>query len=229
MKVKKFGVVICVILSVLMMVSANANPELDNPQEPEEPENPYSILDTYSATLSKSGSTANVAGSIYSVIGTSKVTIKLELQKKYNDVARIQGELDELRQLIKGHEDDPDFVDPATGEPLSKIQAQISEKNKAITDFQVEVQSVQDQMEDVKNNLLAPIKARYKSILEAFIREKKQNERISYIIIDKKDVVCADLAFDITNIIEERIKDDNERRARNRRNNAAGEPISEQE
>ena len=70
------------ILSVLMMVSANANPELDNPQEPEEPENPYSILDTYSATLSKSGSTANVAGSIYSVIGTSKVTIKLELQKK---------------------------------------------------------------------------------------------------------------------------------------------------
>ena len=154
---------------------------------------------------------------------------KLELQKKYNDVARIQGELDELRQLIKGHEDDPDFVDPATGEPLSKIQAQISEKNKAITDFQVEVQSVQDQMEDVKNNLLAPIKARYKSILEAFIREKKQNERISYIIIDKKDVVSADSAFDITNIIEERIKDDNERRARNRRNNAAGEPISEQE
>ena len=154
---------------------------------------------------------------------------KLELQKKYNDVARIQGELDELRQLIKGHEDDPDFVDPATGEPLSKIQAQISEKNKAITDFQVEVQSVQDQMEDVKNNLLAPIKARYKSILEAFIREKKQNERISYIIIDKKDVVCADLAFDITNIIEARIKDDNERRARNRRNNAAGEPISERE
>lgn len=43
MKVKKFGVVICVILSVLMMVSAYANPELDNPQEPEEPENPYSI------------------------------------------------------------------------------------------------------------------------------------------------------------------------------------------
>jgi len=28
MKVKKFGVVICVILSVLMMVSAYANPEL---------------------------------------------------------------------------------------------------------------------------------------------------------------------------------------------------------
>ena len=36
-----------------MMVSANANPELDNPQEPEEPENPYSILDTDYATLSK--------------------------------------------------------------------------------------------------------------------------------------------------------------------------------
>jgi Skp family chaperone for outer membrane proteins len=150
---------------------------------------------------------------------------KLELQKEYSEVATVQGELDELRKLIRGHEDDPDFVDPATGETLSDIQRKISDKNSFVTKFQENVQRVQDEMEDVKNNLLAPIRARYKSILEAFIREKKQNERISYIIFDKKDVVCADLAFDITNIIEARIKDDNERRARNRRNNAAGEPI----
>ncbi len=153
---------------------------------------------------------------------------KQELQKKYNEVAGIQGELDELRKLIKEHEDDIDFVDPATGSSLSELQTQLAAKNKIVTDFQEEIQKVQDEMEEVKNNLLAPIKARYKSILEAFIKEKRQNEKISYIIIDKNYVVSADLAFDITNIIEERIKDDNERRERNIKNNAASEPASEQ-
>ena len=153
---------------------------------------------------------------------------KQELQKKYNEVAGIQGELDDLRKLIKEHEDDIDFVDPATGSSLSELQTQLAAKNKIVTDFQEEVQKVQDEMEEVKNNLLAPIKARYKSILEAFINEKKQNEKISYIIIDKNHVVSADLAFDITNIIEKRIKDDNERRERNIKNNAASEPASEQ-
>lgn len=153
---------------------------------------------------------------------------KQELQKKYNEVAGIQGELDDLRKLIKEHEDDIDFVDPNTGSSLSELQTQLAAKNKIVTDFQEEVQKVQDEMEEVKNNLLAPIKARYKSILEAFINEKKQNEKISYIIIDKNHVVSADLAFDITNIIEKRIKDDNERRERNIKNNAASEPASEQ-
>lgn len=153
---------------------------------------------------------------------------KQELQKKYNEVAGIQGELDELRKLIKEHEDDIDFVDPATGSSLSELQTQLAAKNKIVADFQEEVQKVQDEMEEVKNNLLAPIRARYKSILEAFIKEKRQNEKISYIIIDKNYVVSADLAFDITNIIEERIKDDNERRERNIKNNAASEPASEQ-
>lgn len=153
---------------------------------------------------------------------------KQELQKKYNEVAGIQGELDDLRKLIKEHEDDIDFVDPNTGSSLSELQTQLAAKNKIVTDFQEEVQKVQDEMEEVKNNLLAPIKARYKSILEAFINEKKQNEKISYIIIDKNHVVSADSAFDITNIIEKRIKDDNERRERNIKNNAASEPASEQ-
>lgn len=153
---------------------------------------------------------------------------KQELQKKYNEVAGIQGELDDLRKLIKEHEDDIDFVDPATGSSLSELQTQLAAKNKIVTDFQEEVQKVQDEMEEVKNNLLAPIKARYKSILEAFINEKKQNEKISYIIIDKNHVVSADSAFDITNIIEKRIKDDNERRERTIKNNAASEPASEQ-
>lgn len=153
---------------------------------------------------------------------------KQELQKKYNEVAGIQGELDDLRKLIKEHEDDIDFVDPNTGSSLSELQTQLAAKNKIVTDFQEEVQKVQDEMEEVKNNLLAPIKARYKSILEAFINEKKQNEKISYIIIDKNHVVSADSVFDITNIIEKRIKDDNERRERNIKNNAASEPASEQ-
>ena len=130
--------------------------------------------------------------------------------------------------MRKEHEDDIDFVDPNTGSSLSELQTQLAAKNKIVTDFQEEVQKVQDEMEEVKNNLLAPIKARYKSILEAFINEKKQNEKISYIIIDKNHVVSADLAFDITNIIEKRIKDDNERRERNIKNNAASEPASEQ-
>lgn len=153
---------------------------------------------------------------------------KQELQKKYNEVTGIQGELDELRKLIKEHEDDIDFVDPATGLSLSELQTQLAAKNKIVTDFQEEIQKVQDEMEEVKNNLLAPIKARYKSILEAFIKEKRQNEKISYIIIDKNYVVSADSVFDITNIIEERIKDDNERRERNIKNNASSEPASEQ-
>lgn len=152
---------------------------------------------------------------------------KQELQKKYSVVAGVQSELEELRKLIKGHEDDIDFVDPATGLTLSELQMQLAEKNKIVTDFQEEVQKVQEEMEEMKNNLLAPIKARYKSILEVYIKKIKQTENVPLIIIDKSYVVSADLVFDVTNVIEQLIKEDNERRE-GIRNNTQSEPVSEQ-
>lgn len=152
-----------------------------------------------------------------------------ELQKKYNEVASMQGELDDLRKVIKAHEDDIDFVDPATGMTLSDLQIQLDAKNKAVTDFQIEMQRAEEEMNALRNKLLAPIISRYNSILEAFINEKKETDKISYMILDKSGVASSDAAFDITDIIKERIKDDNERRERNIKNNAAGEPVSEKE
>lgn len=150
-----------------------------------------------------------------------------DLQKKYNEVAGIQSELDDLRRLINDHKDDIDFVDPATGSTLSELQTQFEKKSRIVTDFQVEVQKVEQDMADLKSSLLAPIITRYNSILEAFIKEKKENEGVSYIILDKSCVASADTSFDITDIIKKRIGADNERRERNIKNNAANEPVSD--
>ena len=150
-----------------------------------------------------------------------------DLQKKYNEVAGIQSELDDLRRLINDHKDDIDFVDPATGSTLSELQTQFEKKSRIVTDFQVEVQKVEQDMADLKSSLLAPIITRYNSILEAFIKEKKENEGVSYIILDKSCVASADTSFDITDIIKKRIEADNERRERNIKNNAANEPVSD--
>lgn len=152
---------------------------------------------------------------------------KQALQRKYKEVSSIQGELEELRKLIKMHENDIDFVDPATGATLSELQTDLDAKSKIVTDFQIEVQRAEEDMNELRKKLLAPIISRYNSILEAFINEKKETDKISYMILDKSCVASSDAAFDITDIIRKRIEADNERRERNIKNNAANEPVSD--
>ena len=55
-------------------------------EEPEIPDNPYSVIQTTQASLTKNNSTASVSGTINAAAGTSKVTIKLELQVKSGSV-----------------------------------------------------------------------------------------------------------------------------------------------
>ena len=80
------SLVVGIIIALSLMSTAFAEVELDKPEEPEVPDNPYTVIQTTQASLTKNNSTASVSGTINAAAGTSKVTIKLELQVKSGSV-----------------------------------------------------------------------------------------------------------------------------------------------